>query len=171
MLFAIVALVALSGCNGQSDKAKLELEKAKVEAEKAKLELEKAKLEANGGQPEATGQSAAVPKGESAIAKEAYTSNVETWAGAIGGKYKIHMMYNRSTGEMWYYYDKNGPNAKLWLTVTDSGGGHLAMYETNKHGEMTGEFDGHVSGNTYSGSFVTYHKGTQYYSFTMRRVN
>lgn len=170
MLLAFVALVALSGCNGQNDKEKLELEKAKVEAEKAKLELEKAKLEAGGGLT-ATDVQKAAPKGESAIVKEAFTSNVETWAGSIGGKYKIHMVYNRSTGDMWYYYDKHGPNAKLWLTVTDSGGGHLAMYETNKYGEMTGEFDGRVSGNTYSGSFVTYHNGTKYYNFSMRRIN
>ena len=92
----------------------------------------------------------------------------EVWKGAIGGKYKVHMVINNNTGEFYYYYDKYGSKNVFWLTCVYSSDNNITLVEENRYGEQTGMFEGRLRGNTYSGTFYNLHKGTSY-SFHLTR--
>ncbi len=94
-------------------------------------------------------------------------SHGQTWTGSIKGAGGITMYINSVTGEFWYYYNKFGPNAKLYLSVLSNNGNFLELYEQNDYGEITGTFSGTLTGNSYSGTFVNY-KGRSF-SFSLHR--
>ncbi len=91
----------------------------------------------------------------------------QTWTGSIKGAGGITMYINSVTGEFWYYYNKFGPNAKLYLSVLSNNGNFLELYEQNDYGEVTGTFSGTLTGNSYSGTFTNY-KGRSF-SFSLHR--
>lgn len=94
-------------------------------------------------------------------------SHGQTWTGSIKGAGGITMYINSVTGEFWYYYNKFGPNAKLYLSVLSNNGNFLELYEQNDYGEVTGTFSGRLTGNTYSGTFTNYKGRT--FSFSLHR--
>lgn len=95
-------------------------------------------------------------------------NNGEWWKGTIGGKYGIRMYINEETGEFWYHYTKYNSNNRMYLTAIENEGNHLVLLETNKDGLDTGEFDGHIHGNTYSGTFYNYLNGKTF-DFSLKR--
>lgn len=101
-------------------------------------------------------------------AQSAPVSRGQTWTGSIPGAGGITMYINNDTGEFWYYYNKFGPNAKLYLTPVNVSGDYLELNEYNDQGELTGSFMGTLRGNTYSGTFHSYFNGRDF-AFTLRR--
>lgn len=88
-------------------------------------------------------------------------SHGQTWTGSISGAGGITMYIDSRMGEFWYYYNKFGPNNKLYLTVLTNRGNFLELYEQNEFGQVTGTFSGTLTGNSYSGTFTNY-KGRSY---------
>ncbi len=89
--------------------------------------------------------------------------------GIISGAGSIHMYVNTDTGAFWYYYDKKGPNYKLYLSVSeyDQYTGHLVLVEQDAFGNFTGMFDGYIRSNgVYSGTFTNSRGGK--FKFTLK---
>lgn len=75
-------------------------------------------------------------------------------AGAVDGKYRIHMALDLNTGSGKYYYDKYGGSNPMYLDVTGnpySARGYLSMDEYNGKGEYCGSWSGNLTSSGYSG--------------------
>lgn len=66
----------------------------------------------------------------------------------------MHLDIDGSTVKGTYYYDRKGPNARLYLLGSNEDG-ILDLNETNADGTPTGHFKGEFSDGIFKGTFIT----------------
>lgn len=104
-----------------------------------------------------------MPKGEKSKAVRAFrvtsayeegVGNLHHLAGAINGKYNIHMIFDIKKGRGAYYYDKYSPDHFLILNVEsfNPSTGELTLSEYTTDGLNTGNFFGKISLDGYTGA-------------------
>lgn len=100
--------------------------------------------------------------------KNALSDGPYTIVGKIGGKYAVHISLDKGMKTGSYYYDKNGANATLALTITNFNRqtGKLTMEERNDKGEITGTFTGTLTPDSYKGEMTAFNGKT--HSFDMK---
>lgn len=84
-------------------------------------------------------------------------------AGKVGGKYPIHMTLDKGMKTGSYYYDKYGPKNPLTLNISsfDPKNGKITLQEMNKDDNITGEFNGTLTYDSFEGT-MTSHAGQSY---------
>lgn len=88
--------------------------------------------------------------------------------GKLGGKYAVHITLKQGMKDGLYYYDKNGPTAKLELKVQDFNPktGKLKLEEHNDKGQVTGTFTGTLSETSFVGKMTSFQG--KVYDFDMK---
>ena len=79
-------------------------------------------------------------------------------AGKLGTKLAIHMTIDKGMKTGSYYYDKYGPSYPLILTVKnfDKKTGKITLEEQNDKGEVTGNFTGVLTPESFEGKMTAY---------------
>lgn len=106
--------------------------------------------------------------GDEVVKKETLRNGPYTLAGKLGGKYAIHINLDKGMKYGTYYYDKNGPKHTLDLSVKafNNRTGELTLEESNDKGEVTGNFVGVLTEESYIGKMTSFQGKT--YDFTLR---
>lgn len=108
--------------------------------------------------------------GDEVVKKEALAEGPYTLAGKLGGKYAIHVNLAKGMKYGTYYYDKNGSKNTLDLNVKSFNRrtGELTLEESNNKGEVTGNFVGVLTEDSYTGKMTSFQGKT--YDFTLKVV-